>query len=200
MMEVHWGAPGCARMRELGAHALTFDPIILSGERMNTSIGKTYNKIVKDGEIISIDIGCRYKGYAGHIGRALAVGKPTPEQIKFLKMGAEATEAAGNAIIYNTPMSNMDRASHEIFKKYGYTKYDTYSCGHGTGFTDGMGEGSATQKSQGLWPKNIAMMADVSISGVPELYGFRMEDGFIIDNNGITHKITDGLPLDVFNY
>lgn len=200
MSEVQWGAPGCAKVRELGAHALTFDPIILSGERINTSIGKTYNKIVKEGEIISIDIGCRYKGYAGHIGRALIIGKGTKEQINFLNMGIEAITAAGESIIYNTPMANMDKASNEVFRKYGYGRYDTYSCGHGTGFTDGMGEGSATQKSEGLWPKNIAMMADVSICGIPKLYGFRIEDGFIIGNNGITHKITDGLPLDVFDY
>lgn len=43
MMEVEWGAPACARMRELGAHALTFDPLVQSGERIDTSIGKTYN-------------------------------------------------------------------------------------------------------------------------------------------------------------
>ena len=200
LMEVQWGAPACAKMRELGAHALTFDPVIQSGERINTCIGKTYNKVVKDGEIISINVGCRYKHYAGHIGRSVVAGKPSKKQLEFLRVGAEATAAAGSQIIFNTPMANMDRASHEIFIKNGYGEYDRYSCGHGTGFTDGIGEGTATQKSKGLWPKNIAMMTDVSLYGVPKFYGFRMEDGFIIDDSGITHKTTDGLPLDVFKY
>ena len=195
MMETQWGAPACARMRQLGAHALTFDPIVQSGERINTSIGKTYNKIVRENEIVSIGVGCRYKHYAGHICRTLVAGKPSPEQRRFLAMGAEACAAAGDAVAYNTPMSHMDKASYAVFCKYGYQQYNTYSCGHGTGFTDGVGEGSATQKTRGLWPKNIVMMADVSLSGVPDLHGFRFENAFLIDGRGVTHTLTDALPL-----
>ncbi|MCK5737287.1 MAG: M24 family metallopeptidase [Spirochaetaceae bacterium] len=197
MMEVQWSASATDRMRNLGAHALTFDPIIQSGIRMNTSIGKTYNKIVQEGEIISIGIGCRYKSYAGHVCRSTIVGKGSPEQKTFLRMGAEACKEAGLAVQYNTPMSNMDKASHRVFQKYGYSQYDTSSCGHGTGFTDGVGEGAATQKTTGLWPKNIVMMADVSLSNVPNLYGFRFEDGFLIDNDGNTIVLTEGINLEL---
>lgn len=199
MMEVEWGAPACARMRELGAHALTFDPLVQSGERIDTSIGKTYNKIVQAGEIVSLGIGCRYKHYAGHLCRSTLAGKGSTDQIAFLSMGAEACAAAGKTVIYDTPMANMDKASHDVFVKHGYAEYDTYSCGHGTGFTDGVGEGSATQKSEGLWPKNIVMMADVSLSGVSHgLHGFRFEDAFLIDNDGNTQVMTEGLPLHVW--
>jgi len=198
MMETQCSAHACFKVRDLGAHALTFDPIIQSGRRINTSIGKTYNKIIEEGDIVAIDVGCRYKHYAGHVARTIVAGNPSEKQLRFLQMGAEACAATGSQVIYGKSMSNMDKASHEVFIKYGYGQYDTYSCGHGTGFTDGIGEGTATQKSEELWPKNIVMMSDVSLSGVPELHGFRFEECFLIDNNGITNNITNGLPLDVF--
>lgn len=201
MMECQWGAYAAFKMRELGAHSMAFQPMVHSGRRALTVIGKSYNKIVEEGEVVSTAIGCRYKGYAGHLCRtAIAGGSATGKQLALLQMCAEAAQAACDNIVYNQPMANMDKAAHDVFVKHGYGEFNQQSNAHGVGIVECVGEGVATMKSSGLFPKNIVMATDVYLTNLEDagIYGCRAENMMLIDNQGVTHNLTGHLPFETF--
>ncbi len=201
MMECTWGAHAAFKMRELGAHSLAFQPMIHSGERALSVVGKSYNKIIEDGDIVSLAIGCRYKGYAGHLCRTtVAGGTPTKEQRFLLDMCSEAAQAACDNIVYDAPMADMDRAAHDVFVKHGYGQFNQQSNAHGVGIVECVGEGVATMKSSGRFPKNIVMATDVYLTNleVAGLCGCRAENMMLIDGQGITHNLTGHLPYETY--
>lgn len=201
MMECAWGAHAAFKMRELGAHSLAFQPMIHSGKRALSVVGKSYNKIIEDGEVVSLAVGCRYKGYAGHLCRtAVAGAAPSEEQRFLLDMCSEAAQAACDNIVYDAPMADMDRAAHEVFVKHGYGQFNQQSNAHGVGIVECVGEGVATMKSSGRFPKNIVMATDVYLTNldVAGLYGCRAENMMLIDGQGITHNLTGHLPFETY--
>ena len=201
MMECTWGAHAAFKMRELGAHSLAFQPMVQSGRRALSVVGKSYNKIIEKGEIVSLAVGCRYKGYAGHLCRtAVAGGRPSDEQRCLLDMCSEAAQAACDNIVYDAPMADMDRAAHDVFVKHGYGQFNQQSNAHGVGIVECVGEGVATIKSSGRFPKNIVMATDVYLTNLElaGLYGCRAENMMLIDGQGVTHNLTGQLPFETY--
>ncbi|GAH93117.1 unnamed protein product, partial [marine sediment metagenome] len=110
---------------------------LLSGERINTIIGRSTNKVIKPGEFLSIGVSCRYEGYASVARRmAIAGGKGTKEQIEFLEHGLRAYELAVEKFIYGGLEKDVDLAVRNYFKQQNLAQYQIYSVAHGTGITE----------------------------------------------------------------
>jgi hypothetical protein len=72
-----------------------------------------------------------------------------------------------------------------------------YSSAHGTGISEAFEGRAATRFSDYNFPKNIVSMIDIGLYGHPDYFGFRHEEAYLIDNEGITRKLTD-LPMRVY--
>jgi Xaa-Pro aminopeptidase len=59
-------------------HVVT--PFVASGERMSPPTRFCTDKIVRDGDLVFIDIGAMWNGYFGDIGRCTVVGRPSQTQ------------------------------------------------------------------------------------------------------------------------
>ncbi|MDH5423320.1 MAG: Xaa-Pro peptidase family protein, partial [Acidimicrobiia bacterium] len=62
------------------AHVIT--PFVASGEHMSPPHRLATDKIVRNGDLVFIDIGAMWNGYFADIGRTTIVGKPSPDQKK----------------------------------------------------------------------------------------------------------------------
>jgi Xaa-Pro aminopeptidase/Xaa-Pro dipeptidase len=67
---------------ELGVDELSFDTIVVSGERGTLPHGQPSDKIIKEGELITVDFGCKYQGYCSDFTRTFAVGKEISPKLK----------------------------------------------------------------------------------------------------------------------
>ena len=67
---------------EFGVDKLSFDTIVVSGKNGAFPHGQPSDKIIKEGELITVDFGCKYQGYCSDFTRTFAVGKEVNPQLK----------------------------------------------------------------------------------------------------------------------
>ena len=67
---------------EVGADGLSFDSIVASGENGALPHAQPSNKIIREGELITVDFGCKYQGYCSDFTRTFAVGKEINPKLK----------------------------------------------------------------------------------------------------------------------
>ena len=69
-----------ARMRQLGASGASFDFIIASGYRSAMPHGVASDKVIQNGETLTMDFGCYYNHYVSDMTRTVHVGQVTDEE------------------------------------------------------------------------------------------------------------------------
>lgn len=72
-------------MREKGATGVSFDTIVASGKRSAMPHGVASDKKIEQGDMITIDFGCYYKGYVSDMTRTISLGDPGEELKKYTK-------------------------------------------------------------------------------------------------------------------
>ena len=66
-------------MLHYGAEDKSFDPIVVSGPNGSLPHGVPSEKLIQDGEFVTMDIGCKFDGYCSDMTRTVAVGHVTDE-------------------------------------------------------------------------------------------------------------------------
>jgi len=90
------------------------------------------NRVLKDGDIISIDIGAEYKGYHGDSAWTYAVGKISDEATRLLKVTEESLYKGLAMATPNNRLSDISNAIQEYVESHGYSIVREY-VGHGIG-------------------------------------------------------------------
>ena len=90
------------------------------------------NKILKDGDIISIDIGVDYKGYHSDSGWTYPVGKISPEIKQLLKVTEEALFVGLSTCKPGAHVGDVGSAIEKFIKPYKYGIVEEFT-GHGIG-------------------------------------------------------------------
>jgi Xaa-Pro aminopeptidase len=89
-------------------------------------------KVIREGEIVSIDISGVMKGYVSDHARSTVAGKGSAEQIRLLEACAEAEEAGIAATGPGAMVDDIIAAMSNVVRKHGFAEWD-WSCGHGFG-------------------------------------------------------------------
>lgn len=87
---------------------------------------------LKEGDILSVDIGVKYKGYVGDAANTFAVGKISAEAEQLLKICEESLYLGIEAAQPGNKTSDISKAVQQHAEKYGYGIVRDYT-GHGIG-------------------------------------------------------------------
>lgn len=90
------------------------------------------NKILKEGDIVSIDIGALYKGYHGDSAWTYPVGKISEADKKLLEATENALFKGLSVVKAGIHLSDVSHAIEEYIKPFGYGVVEDYT-GHGVG-------------------------------------------------------------------
>jgi len=90
------------------------------------------NRALEDGDIISIDVGVRYRDFVGDTAWTFGVGEISPAARRLLKATEESLEAAIRAARVGGRLSEIARAVQRVAESYGYSLVKDYA-GHGVG-------------------------------------------------------------------
>ncbi|WP_338822905.1 type I methionyl aminopeptidase [Mycoplasmopsis felifaucium] len=90
------------------------------------------NYIIKDGDIVKIDLGCDYQGYKSDSAFTKGVGNITAEDQKIINVAKEAFEAGLKAIKPGARVGDISYAVGQVIKKNNLYTPKEY-CGHGIG-------------------------------------------------------------------
>lgn len=163
-------------MRSLGAQGLAFDTIVAFGANASVPHHETDDTVLRFGDEILIDFGCRVDGYCSDITRTFLFGDDGKHG-KFKKIYAEVL-AAHRAVLQNfkSGMTGKqgDGIARDYLKSRDLAQYFTHSLGHGIGLN--------VHEEPRVSPKSEQVFADGMVfSDEPGVYlegelGVRIED------------------------
>nr|WP_316963363.1 Xaa-Pro peptidase family protein [Mammaliicoccus sciuri] len=170
-------------MRSKGATCSSFDTIVASGHRGALPHGVASNKVIEEGDMITLDFGALYEGYVSDVTRTFAIGEPKEEMKKIYNIVLEAQLAALEQIKPGMTGKEADTIARDVIKSYGYGEQFGHSLGHGIGLE--VHEGPAlSQKSDIVLEENMCITLEPGIY-VDGLGGVRIEDDVLVTKNGL---------------
>jgi Xaa-Pro aminopeptidase len=125
-------------MRELyrlgGELSHVTTPFVASGEHMAPPNRIASDKLIRNGDVVFIDIGAMWSGYFGDIGRTVVCGRPSRDQQRVYAAVYEGLLAATAAMKAGTTNDDVARAIREIAAQHGLANdFITLFIGHGVG-------------------------------------------------------------------
>lgn len=169
-------------MRKQGAASSSFDIIVASGIRSALPHGVASGKVIKKGELVTLDFGAYYKGYCSDITRTVAIGKPSAELEKIYQTVLEAQLRGMDGIKPGLTGKQADALTRDYITEQGYGEYFGHSTGHGLGMEVHEGPGLSMKSDTVLQPGMVVTVEPgIYISGVG---GTRIEDDTVITENG----------------
>lgn len=149
-------------------------------------------EVLHDGEVILIDSGAEYMGYACDVTRTLPVnGKFTARQREIYGIVLEAQLAAIAATKAGTTFAAIDKAARDVITKAGYG--DAYF--HGTGHHLGLEVHDITP--EGPIPENAVITIEPGIYLPDEKFGVRIEDDILVTKKAGGVNLTAAIPKTV---
>ncbi len=90
------------------------------------------NRVLKEGDIVSIDVGACYNGYNGDAARTFGVGQISEEAQRLIDVTRESFFEALKMVRENNRISDISGAVQKYVEENGFSVLRNY-CGHGIG-------------------------------------------------------------------
>ena len=181
------------QMRKLGSTRPSFETIIASGARAALPHGVASEKLIKFGDVVTIDFGAHYKGYCSDMTRTVFVGKVKPQLKKIYEIVLEAQQAAVQGCFAGRTGRHVDSIARGIITQAGFGD----NFGHGTGH----GVGVEIHESPRVNMRNENPLEDGMVVTIepgiylPGIGGVRIEDVVVI--RGQNPLILTKTPKDI---
>ena len=172
-----------------GGEGLSFDPIVVSGPNTSLPHGVPGDRVLQEGDFITMDFGVLYKGYCSDMTRTVALGYATEEMKQVYDTVLKAQLAGIAATRAGVPGKQVDAAARQVIADAGYGAY----FGHGYGHSLGLEIHEAPNCNPGgetVMQENMVSSAEPGIY-LPGKFGVRIEDVVIFKQDGcedITHS------------
>ncbi len=172
-----------------GGQGLSFDPIVVSGPNTSLPHGVAGERVIQEGDFITMDFGALYRGYCADMTRTVAVGYATEEMEKVYNTVLEAQKAGIAASKAGVPGKDIDGAARKVITDAGYGPYFGHGYGHSLGLEVHESPSPNGANDQGM-PVNSVASAEPGIY-LPGKFGVRIEDVVVFKEDGvenITHS------------
>lgn len=120
-------------MRERGADAVSFDPIIGSGPLSAHIHHTASDRVFEKGDLVLLDFGARVDGYCSDITRTVVLGPATDEQREVYGIVLEAQRAGIDAVSTGAGGRDVDAAARAVIEAAGHGDRFAHGLGHGVG-------------------------------------------------------------------
>jgi len=216
LTELQVASMGDFIMKALGAARTGFCTIVTSGERGYTVIGPATNKVIQDGETVSLGASPTFNGYHGVIRRTVRAGKkPDRKQKEFIgaveDLYVVVMDAVKDAATRDLASNSVDQKGKkhleglklETLDGQVRTPHEPYTFIHNMGCSECQeGYGAVTPYTVNPLGRQVALAIDVALLGFeergkpifPVLYAV-VEDAFW--KKGREVGVYNKLPLNV---
>lgn len=121
------------KMRKLGAEGVSFDLIVIAGEKTSMPHGVPGDNKIKPGDFITFDIGAIYEGYHSDMTRTYAYGYVNDKQKRVYDTVYRAQRMGIDAIKGGVVCSDVDKIVRDFIYQAGFEGCFGHSTGHGVG-------------------------------------------------------------------
>lgn len=169
-------------MRKMGAEDISFDTIVVSGEKSSMPHGVPGERKIKLGDFVTFDFGAVTGGYHSDMTRTVAVGSCDDEMRRVYDTVLVAQQRCLDILKSGLSCKAGDAAARDYIKEMGYGEY----FGHGTGHCVGLEiheSPALSPRSEGILKSGMVMTAEPGIY-LPGKFGVRIEDMALITDDG----------------
>ncbi len=166
-----------------GGMGLSFDPIVVSGPNTSMPHGVAGDRVIQEGDFVTMDFGVLYQGYCSDMTRTVAVGYATEEMKKVYETVLQAQLAGIAASKAGVVGREIDAAARKVITDAGYGDYFGHGYGHSLGLE--------VHESPSPNPGNSAPMPVGAVCSaepgiyLPGKFGVRIEDVTILTEDGV---------------
>jgi len=171
-------------MRRAGAEGMAFDCIVVAGENGSLPHGVPGNRVVRRGDLITMDFGARLDGWHSDMTRTVAVGEVADWQREIYDTVLKAQETCLAGLKAGVTCAAGDALARDVIRAAGYGEYFGHGTGHGVGLQ--IHEAPSLSPHGGDRPLAVGEVVTVE----PGIYlpgkgGVRIEDMAVITADGI---------------
>jgi Xaa-Pro aminopeptidase len=120
-------------MRRTGFAKPAFDTIVASGPTSALPHARAGERRLAAGDLVVVDFGGMFHGYAVDMTRTVAIGEPGPEARRIYAAVREAQAAAIDVVAPGASPEAIDRAARGVLEAHGYGPLFVHGTGHGLG-------------------------------------------------------------------
>ena len=123
--------------QELGAEAYSFPPLVGFGPNAANGHHEPDDTVLKDGDCVLIDVGCKREGYCSDMTRTFFFRKVRdPKHKEIYEIVRKAVETAESMLKPGVPLCDVDAAARKVIEDAGYGPNFTHRLGHFIGLED----------------------------------------------------------------
>lgn len=175
---------------ELKTESVSFRPIVAFADNASDPHGVPGERILKPGDAIIVDMGCKQDGYCSDMTRTFFVGhnslKEVYETVRKANLAAIATIKPG------IPFKQIDHAARSVIEAAGYGDKFIHRTGHGIG-QDVHEPYDVSSVSETLTLEGMCFSIEPGIY-LPGVGGVRIEDLVVVTKDGC--EVLNRFPKD----
>lgn len=165
-----------------GSEGNSFDPIVVTGTKTSMPHGVPGDRVICEGDFVTMDFGSTKNGYCSDMTRTVAIGYATDEMKNVYNTVLRAQLAGINAARAGVLGRDIDAAARKVIADAGYGEYFGHGFGHSLGL-DIHEWPSANPSGVTPMPAGAVCSAEPGIY-LPGRFGVRIEDVIIIREGG----------------
>ncbi len=163
-----------------GADGVSFDPIVASGKNSSKPHAVPTDKRIDLGDVITIDMGCKYEGYCSDMTRTIFAGYIPEETKKIYDLVLDNQLKVQEELKEGANVKTLTKMVESSFEENNYSL--VHSLGHGVGL-DIHEYPYLANKNDFLLKDKMVVTNEPGIY-IPENFGVRIEDTVLITKNG----------------
>ncbi len=168
-----------------GADDVSFETIVASGKNSSLPHAIPTDKKIEPGDPITIDMGCKYKGYCSDMTRTIFAGF-VPEEIKpIYELVLKNQKQAIDEMKEGANLKIISRMVENDFRLHGFDLI--HALGHGVGLE--IHELPYMSTKMDVYLKNNMVVTDEPGIYIPNKFGVRIEDTVWV-NKGMATPLT----------
>ncbi|MBQ3577756.1 MAG: aminopeptidase P family protein [Firmicutes bacterium] len=167
---------------QAGAGGESFTPIVCFGAHASDPHHHPTDTVLKDGDCILIDMGCKWNGYCSDMTRTFYWKTVSDEDRKIYEITLEANLKGIAAVKAGRHFKEVDLAARDHIASFGYGPNFTHRLGHGIGIAEHEGD-DVSQVNDHLIEKDMCFSIEPGIYLAGKT-GVRIEDLVIATEDG----------------
>lgn len=169
-------------LRNGSESSLPFTPIVAAGSNSANPHARPSARPLTAGDLLIVDWGARYNGYASDLTRTFAVGRIDAKAAKIHNTVQLANQAGREAGGPGVPCAEVDRAARRVIVEAGFGEYFTHRTGHGIGMECHEDPYMHGENEQILEEGNAyTVEPGIYLAGIN---GVRIEDDVVVTSDG----------------
>ncbi len=182
MTEVSIAARIDYMLRLKSSEVPAFKTIVASGEHTSLPHASPSMRVVRDGDLITMDFGAIWDGYCSDMTRTVVAGKASDKVKEVYGIVLEAQMAAIDGIKAGRACCDIDALARDHIEAKGYGENFGHGLGHGLGLEVHEGP-RLSKKSEEILAPGMVTTVEPGIY-IPGWGGVRIEDDVVVRDGG----------------